>query len=237
MTADVASDDPSRGALAGLRVLDLTSVVLGPLATQVLGDHGAEIIKIEGPTGDLMRSNGVSLHRGMSSIFLAINRNKRSLALDLKRPAGREVLWRLIDSADVLVHNMRVQAIEKLGFGAQSVLARKPSLVYCVATGFDQDGPEHAKPAFDDVIQAACGLASINSHDRDEPAYVPSLIADKTIGLAVANAVMAALLHRARTGRGQSVEVPMFESMVAFMLVAHEIPLPAGVVPPLDRGA
>src|SRR5689334_22775967 len=149
------------GPLAGLRVLDLTSVVLGPLATQILGDYGAEIIKVESPSGDMMRANGVSLHKGMSSIFLALNRNKRSLSVDLRTPDGAKILSRLIANADVLVHNMRVEAIERLGFGYRAVAAIKPTIVYCAATGFDQDGPDRDKPAFDDIIQAACGLASV----------------------------------------------------------------------------
>ena len=215
--------DPAQksGPLAGLRILDLTAVVLGPYATQILGDYGAEIVKIESPAGDLMRLNGVSLHRGMSSIFLTLNRNKRSLALDLQTPAGADVLRRLIPTADVLVHNMRVEAIARLGFGYDAVAALKPDIVYCAATGFDQDGPDAAKPAFDDIIQAGCGLAAVASIGREAPDYVPSLIADKTAGMAVVNAVLAALLHRARTGRGQYVEVPMLETMVAFVLTEH----------------
>ena len=210
-----------RGPLAGVRILDFTSVVLGPLATQILGDYGADVIKVETPEGDLMRANGVSLHAGMSSVFLAINRNKRSIALDLKAAEGREILRRLIPKADVLVHNMRVSAIEKLGFGYGAVSAIKPDIVYCAATGFGQDGPDADKPAFDDVIQAACGLASLNSAGRDLPEYVPSLIADKTTGMALVNAVLAALYSRERTGLGQYVEVPMLETMVAFMLAEH----------------
>ena len=211
----------AQGPLAGVRILDLTSVVLGPLATQILGDYGAEIIKVENLEGDLMRANGVSVHPGMSSIFLAINRNKRSLAVDLKTAEGKEVLRRLLPGVDALVHNMRVAAIEKLGFGYRAVAAIKPDIVYCAATGFGQDGPDRDKPAFDDIIQAACGLASLNSIGRAEPDYAPTLVADKTAGLAVVNAVLAALFNRERSGRGQYVEVPMFETMVAFMLTEH----------------
>ena len=217
-----SSDAPHpSGPLAGVRVLDLTSVVLGPLATQILGDYGAEIVKIEGPAGDMMRSNGVSLHRGMSSIFLSVNRNKRSLCLNLGTPQGAAVLRRLIPTVDVLVHNMRVEAIERLGFGYEPVASLNPKIVYCAATGFDQDGPDRNKPAFDDIIQAACGLASIASTGREQPDYVPTLVADKTAGMAVVNAVLAALFHRERTGQGQYVEVPMLETLAAFMLVEH----------------
>jgi formyl-CoA transferase len=204
-----------------VRVLDLTSVVLGPLATQILGDYGADIIKVESIEGDLMRANGVSLHPGMSSIFLAINRNKRSLAIDLKSAEGREILKRLVPGVDVLVHNMRVAAIERLGFGYGTVAELNPDIVYCAATGFGQDGPDRDKPAFDDIIQAACGLASLNGVGRAQPDYAPTLVADKTTGLALVNAVLAALFCRERTGCGQYVEVPMFETMVAFMLAEH----------------
>lgn len=209
------------GPLAGVRIVDLTSVVLGPLATQILGDYGADIIKVENLDGDMTRTSGVSLHPGMSSIFLAINRNKRSLAVDLKSADGKEVLRRLIQGADALVHNMRVAAIEKLGFGYAAVAALRPDIVYCAATGFGQDGPDRDKPAFDDIIQAACGLASLNGIGREQPDYAPTLIADKTTGMALANAVLAALFHRERSGRGQYVEVPMFETMVAFLLAEH----------------
>ena len=212
---------PATGPLAGVRVLDLTSVVLGPLATQILGDFGADIIKVENPNGDMMRTNGVSLHPGMSSIFLALNRNKRSLCLNLTTPEGKKVLSRLIASVDVLVHNMRVEAIERLGFGYQTVQAINPKIVYCAATGFDQDGPDRDKPAFDDIIQAASGLATIASMGRDKPDFVPTLVADKTAGISVVNALLAALFHRERTGEGQYVEVPMLETMVAFILTEH----------------
>src|SRR5262249_55262160 len=153
--------------------------------------------------GDLIRANGVSLHAGMSSIFLAINRNKRSLVLDLKHEEGRAALRRLVATADVLVHNMRVAAIERLGFGYEAARALKPDLVYCVAPGCGQDGPDRDKPAFDDVIQAACGLASLNGLGRGAPDYAPTLLADKTTGMAVVNAVLAALFHKERTGEGQ----------------------------------
>ncbi|MES2716872.1 MAG: CoA transferase [Pseudomonadota bacterium] len=209
------------GPLAGVRVLDLTAVVLGPLATQILGDYGADVIKLEPPEGDLMRANGVSTVRGMSSIFLAINRNKRSLAIDLKQPAGVEAVKRLLPTVDVLVHNMRTAAIERLGLGYAACAAVNPRLLYCVATGFGEDGPDAGRPAFDDVIQAACGLAGLLGHDSGIPAYVPSLIADKTTGMALANAVLAGLYERTQSGQGQYVEVPMFETMVSFTLAEH----------------
>ena len=241
--ADVLPKQACSGPLDGIRVLDLTSVVLGPLATQILGDYGADVIKIETPEGDLMRSNGVSLHTGMSSIYLALNRYKRSVALDLKSNQGAAALRRLIATSDVFVHNMRVAAIERLGFGYEAVARINPRSVYCAATGFGQDGPDREKPAFDDIIQAACGLASVASIGREAPDYTASLIADKTTGLVVANAVMAAMLHRERYGVGQYVEVPMLETMTAFVLAEHmggmtfrPAPAPAGYARLLKGG-
>lgn len=209
------------GPLAGVRVIDLTSVVLGPMCTQVLGDFGADVIKVEAPEGDLIRSNGVSLHDGMSSIYLALNRNKRSVALDLKSSAGMEAFRELLRDADVLVHNMRVEAVERLGVGYEMVRALNPGIIYCAATGFGQDGPDRNKPAFDDIIQASCGLVGINALEHGEPDYTASLIADKTTGLAVANAVLAAMVCKARHGIGQYLEVPMLETMTAFVLTEH----------------
>jgi crotonobetainyl-CoA:carnitine CoA-transferase CaiB-like acyl-CoA transferase len=212
----------SGGPLAGVRVLDLTAVVLGPLATQILGDYGADVIKVEPPEGDRMRSNGVTRHAGgMSSIFLAINRNKRSLCIDLKSADGVAVIQRLLPTVDVLVHNMRLAAVERLGLGYDAVASVNPRLVYGVAPGFGRGGPDEAKPAFDDVIQAACGLAALVGHEVGKPTFIPSLIADKTVGLALANAVLAALFERTASGRGQFVEVPMLETMAAFTLAEH----------------
>lgn len=212
---------PATGPLTGVRILDLTAVVLGPLATQLLGDLGAEVIKVETLEGDLLRANGVSRNSNMGSVFLAVNRNKRSLAVDLKSAEGKDIVRRLIPTVDAVVHNMRVAAIEKLGFGYRAVADIKPDIVYCAATGFGQEGPHRNKPAFDDIIQAACGLASLASLGREQPDYVPTLLADKTAGMALANAVLAALFHRARTGQGQYVEVPMFETLVSFVLAEH----------------
>ncbi len=209
------------GPLSGVRVIDLTSVVLGPIATQLMADFGADVIKVEGPSGDIIRSNGVSRKRGMGSIYLSLNRNKRSVVLDLKRDEDKEVLRRLIATADVLVHNMRVKAIERLGFGYEAVRELKPDIVYCVATGFGQDGPYRDKPAFDEIIQASCGFVGVSSLGKPQPEYSPNLIADKTVGLYMANAVMAAMVHRYRTGQGQAIEVPMLETMASFVLAEH----------------
>ena len=215
------------GALEGMRILDFTSIVLGPLATRMLGDHGADVIKIEGISGDLtrtsgaVRTSGAGRDGGLSSMFLALNRNKRSIAVDLKAPEGLEVARRLIATADVMVHNIRVAAIERLGLGYAAARAINPRLVYCAATGFGQDGPHRDKPAFDDIMQAASGIADLVEQRHGQPDFMPTLIADKTAAMAVVNAVLAAIVHRERTGQGQYVEVPMFETMVDFMLAEH----------------
>lgn len=203
------------GPLKGYRILDLTNVLFGPFGTQTLGDWGAEIIKIESPAGDTWRNSGQFRNRGMSGQFMAVNRNKRSLALDLKHPEGKAVLRRLIPTADALVSNIRPAGLTRLGFGYEECRALNPKLVYVSATGFGQDGPWRARPAFDEIVQAASGFASAMGTD-DEPSFVPSLIADKICGMALTGAVTAALLHRERTGEGQQVEVPMLETLAAF---------------------
>ncbi len=209
------------GPLKGLRVLDLTAVVLGPFCTQMLGDWGADIIKVEPPTGDLVRNSGVHRNRGMASVFLGINRNKRDLAIDLKSPEGAEVLRRLIPRVDVLVTNIRPAGMARLGFGPEECRVLNPRLVFAVATGFGQDGPYRAKPAFDEIIQASSGFADIVGEDQGGPVFVPSLIADKVTGMALLSGVLAALYHRERTGEGQLVEVPMLETLTAFLSVEH----------------
>lgn len=209
------------GPLAGIRILDLTAVVFGPLATQILGDYGADVIKVEGLEGDLMRANGAVKSPGLSSIHLTINRNKRSVALDLKRPAGVQALLKIAKTADAFVHNMRLPAIERLGLGYNALREIKPEIVYCAATGYQQSGAYGGKPVFDDVVQSACGLVDLMHREHGVPSYVPTLMADKVAGLYLAQAVTAALLHQQRTGEGQYVEVPMFESVASFMLVEH----------------
>jgi crotonobetainyl-CoA:carnitine CoA-transferase CaiB-like acyl-CoA transferase len=203
------------GPLSGFRILDLTTVLFGPFGTQTLGDWGADIIKIESLTGDTWRNSGQFRNRGMSGQFMTVNRNKRSIALDLKHPDGKAILRRLIQSADALVSNIRPAGLARLGFGYEACRELNPRLVYASATGFGQDGPWRARPAFDEIIQAASGFASAMGSD-DEPAFVPSLIGDKICGMALTSAVTAALLHRERTGQGQMVEVPMLETLAAF---------------------
>src|SRR5215213_8511615 len=221
MAENGAAGGDAGGPLRGIRVLDLTAVVLGPYATQTLGDWGAEVIKVEPPAGDLVRASGVWKRRGMASVFLGVNRNKRSLCLDLKTPEGAEVLRRLIPRVDALVTNVRPAGMARLGFGWEACATLNPRLVYAVATGFGQDGPHRARPAFDEVIQAASGLASVVGGEDGPPAFVPSLVADKITGMALLSAVLAALLHRERTGEGQLVEVPMLETLAAFNGVEH----------------
>ena len=219
------------GPLAGIKVLDMTSVLYGPYASQTLGDWGADVIKIEPLTGDTWRYSGQFRNRGMTGQFMAVNRNKRSLALDLKQPGGKSVLQRLIAKADVLLTNIRPAALLRLGFGYEACQQINSRLVYAAATGFGQDGPWAARPAFDEVIQASSGFASAMGSD-DEPAFVPSLVADKICGLTLVAAVSAALVHRERTGKGQMVEVPMLETITAFnsieMLGGHAFDPPIG---------
>jgi len=209
------------GPLSGIKILDLTTVVLGPLATQILGDLGAEVIKIEAPDGDIMRYAGPARHREMGHVFLNLNRNKRSLVLDLKNRDAAPVLLALVRQNDVLMHNMRPQAMARLGFGWDRLREVNPRLVYCSAHGYGQDGPFADRPAFDDIIQGGSGLVALEAATGGEARFVPTLIGDKTVGLTMVYAVMAALLQRERTGIGQAVEVPMLETMTAFVMAEH----------------
>ncbi|HWL28980.1 MAG TPA: CoA transferase, partial [Burkholderiaceae bacterium] len=184
-------------------------------------DMGAEVIKVENPQGDIMRRMGVSRNKAMGPIHLSVNRNKKSVMLDLRTPAGREVLLRLLRDADVLVHSMRPAAMERLGLGYAQVQQHNANIIYCGAYGFGTDGPYADDPAYDDIIQGLCGLTSINAQLAGEPRFTPTIIGDKVAGLAIAHSVLAALFHKARTGEGQSIEVPMLETLTSFMLVEH----------------
>ncbi len=195
--------------------------MLGPWAAQTLGDLGADVIKIEPPDGDTTRRLGPARHAGMGAFYLACNRNKRSLVLDLKQAAGRAALLRLASSADVMLHNFRPEPAARLGLDYGVLRAVNPRLVYCATYGFRARGPYGDKPAYDDIIQAAAGLASLQAAVMGEPRYMPTIVADKTSSLAVLSAVLAALFHRERTGEGQAIEVPMFESVVAYVMVEH----------------
>ncbi len=214
------SDAP--GPLDGVRVVDLTQVLMGPYATQLLGDMGADVIKVEPPSGDTIRGIGPMRHPGMGHDFLHVNRNKRGIVLDLKHPDGLEALFALAQAADVLVYNVRPQAMARLGITWDALRARNPRLVYVGVFGYGQDGPYAAKPAYDDLIQGVIGVPTLVARVGDgTPRYVPIAFVDRAVGLAAVNAVCAALYRRERTGRGQSIEVPMFETMVPFVLGEH----------------
>jgi len=209
------------GPLGGVQVIDVTAVLLGPYASVQLADMGAEVIKVEIPTGDVMRYAGPYRHWGMSPIFLTTNRNKRSIVLDLKNPAGCSVLLKLITEADVFLHNMRPRAIASLGLTYEAMRGLNPRLIYCNAIGFGKAGRYADNAAYDDVVQGAAGIARVQEHLAGEPQYAATALGDKTSGLTAALAICAALYERERSGRGQELEVPMFEVMVSFMLAEH----------------
>ena len=210
------------GPLDGVRIIDLTTVLMGPFATQLLGDYGADVIKVEPPTGDTSRGIVPALHPGMAAAFLHVNRNKRALVLDLKLPAGLAALLRLIESADVLIYNVRPQAMARLGLTWEAVSAVNPRLVYAGVFGYGQAGPYGAKPAYDDLIQGALGIPSMVATVGDGvPRYVPVAMIDRTVGMAAVAAVSAALYRREKSGVGQAIDIPMFETMVPFVLGEH----------------
>jgi len=212
----------SGGPLAGVRVLDLTSVLMGPFATQLLGDMGADVVKVESPSGDTSRGIGPMRNPGMGAGFLHVNRNKRSVCIDLKNPAGREVLLDLAKGSDILVYNVRPAAMRRLKLGYEDLVAVNPKIIYAGVVGYGQTGPYAALPAYDDLIQGVAGVPSLLATVSDGvPRYVPMAFVDRTVGLAAVNAITAALYQRERTGRGQSIEVPMFETMVPFVMGEH----------------
>jgi crotonobetainyl-CoA:carnitine CoA-transferase CaiB-like acyl-CoA transferase len=208
--------------LKGIRVLDLTSVVVGPVCTWRLGQYGAEIVKVESPEGDLMRGLGGQSPTGQhSGAYLHFNRGKRNICLDLKQAGAREAVSRLVASADVIVANMRPQALERLGLDAANVRAKHPDKIFCLITGYGTDGPYAGRPTYDSVVQAATGMAGLMLARDGQPAYVPMLICDHVAGEIAAGAILAAVLERRTTGSGCSLEVPMFETMAAFVLQEH----------------
>lgn len=214
-------DKQAIGPLAGVRVVDITTMILGPVATMLLADMGAEVIRIEPPEGDPFRDVGDARSPGMSAAFLAINRNKSSVVLDLKNREGLEALLRLLETTDVFVHNMRQSAADRLGLGYAAVVKRNPEIIYAAGVGFGTNGPYNSKPAYDDIIQGLSGVAGLAAMTGEEPAYFPTVIADKLTGYVLASAVAMALYRRAVTGMGDRIEVPMFETMVQFNLVDH----------------
>jgi crotonobetainyl-CoA:carnitine CoA-transferase CaiB-like acyl-CoA transferase len=210
------------GPLTGVRVIDLTTVVMGPFATQILADLGADVVKVEPPEGDVLRHIAPMRHPGMGHIFLHHNRSKRSIVLDLKQPAGREALLRLARAGDVLIYNVRPQAMRRLRLGYDDVTAVNPRIIYVGAYGYSERGRYAGQPAYDDLIQGMAALPSIFADaGADRPRYVPTAIADRITGLAAVNAVTAALYCRERTGKGQAVEVPMFETLTQMVLGDH----------------
>ena len=210
------------GPLHGVRVLDLTTVVMGPYATQILADFGADVVKVEPPEGDIMRYAWPFRSKGMGHIFLNANRNKRGVVLDLKQPEAREACLALAKQADVLVYNIRPQAMARLKLGYEEVRAVNPRIIYVGAFGYSQSGPYAAKAAYDDLIQGAAGLPwLLREAGAESPRFVPATMADRSVGLHVVNAVCAALYSREKTGKGQRVDVPMFESLLQSVLGEH----------------
>jgi len=210
------------GPLHGVKILDLTTVVMGPYATQILADLGAEVVKVEPPEGDVMRYAWPARHAGMGHIFLHANRNKRAIALDLKQDAARQALLALAKDADVLVYNIRPQAMARLKLAYEDLRKVNPRIIYVGGFGYSQRGPYAAKAAYDDLIQGAAGIPwLLKKQGADVPRYAPVIIADRTVGLHIANAVCAALYAREKTGKGQRVDVPMFESLLQTVLGEH----------------
>lgn len=208
--------------LENIRILDLTSVVVGPVCTWRLGQYGAEIIKVEAPEGDLMRGlGGLSPTGQHSGTYLHLNRNKRNISLNLKKPGSSEVIQRLVETADVIVANMRPDALGRLKLDADSLLEKYPEKIHCLITGYGTDGPYAGQPTYDSVIQGAAGIAGLVQLREGTPSYVPMLICDHVVGEIAAGAILAALLHRANTGEGKRIEIPMFETMAVFVLQEH----------------
>ncbi|MFO1169144.1 MAG: CoA transferase [Rhodoblastus sp.] len=215
------SDEKRKGPLAGVRIIDLTSVMMGPYATMILGDYGADVVKVESPEGDIVRAIPPMKNPGMGAMFLQGNRNKRSIVLDLKTAAGRDALLRLSETADVFVHNVRPAAMARLKLSADELLALNPRLVYASLHGFGESGPYAGRPAYDDLIQGLTALPALVGQITGEPRYSPATLADRIVGLNAVHAILAALLHRDRTGEGQAIEIPMFETMTQFVLGDH----------------
>ena len=209
------------GPLSGLKVLELTSVVLGPWAAQILADMGADVIKIEAPFGDSNRQLGASKNPGMAALYLSNNRNKRSLVLDLKQESARDALLAIVKDCDVFLHNNRPQVMTKLRLEYEDIKSVNENIIYCGTYGYSKDGPYGEKGALDDSIQAVSGVAALNELVLGEPRYLPTVVADKTTAITVVYSILAALFHRERSGVGQEIEVPMFETMVSFIMAEH----------------
>jgi crotonobetainyl-CoA:carnitine CoA-transferase CaiB-like acyl-CoA transferase len=207
--------------LSGIKIIDLTTIVLGPYATQILGDFGAEVIKVESTDGDLFRAVRPGRRPDIGVQFQNFNRNKQSVALDLKTPEAREVLYQLVADADVVVHNMRSRSAQQLGTSFDELRKHNSQLIYCYAPGFADGGPSQNDPAYDDIIQARSGLAALNADADGAPKFVRSIVCDKVVGLHLAIAVLTGIVHRLKTGAGVCIEAPMLESMTAFLMSEH----------------
>ncbi|MGO3929850.1 CaiB/BaiF CoA transferase family protein [Rhodopseudomonas pseudopalustris] len=211
----------SQPFLSGLRILDFSTVVMGPYATQLLSDMGADVIKVEPPGGDLVRFYRPQRSSEFSGLFLSLHRNKRGIVLDLKQAGASDVLARLVRKADVVLHNFRPAVAVRLGLDYETLREMKHEIIVCRTVGFGEDGPRREDPAYDDVIQAASGLADLSRLTTGRPAYVPSMICDKVVGQAAALAISGAAFRKATTGTGCEIEVPMYETMVAFNLAEN----------------
>jgi crotonobetainyl-CoA:carnitine CoA-transferase CaiB-like acyl-CoA transferase len=210
------------GALNGLKVVDLTNTLMGPYATQMLADMGADVVKVEPPQGDTVRGLGPARHAGMGAIFLQANRGKRSIVLDLKAEVGRQALLRIAAGCDLFVYNLRPKAMERLRLAYADVAGVNPRVVYAGLFGYGQDGPLAARPAYDDLIQGGAALPALFSQSGSAaPRYVPLAVTDRIVGLYGMGMIMAALWHRERTGEGQKLDIPMFETMAGFVLADH----------------
>src|SRR5688572_5103030 len=210
------------GPLHGVRVLDLTTVVMGPYATQILADFGADVVKVEPPEGDVMRYAWPYRNPGMGTIYMGVNRNKRSIVLDLKKEAARDTCLALAAKSDILVYNIRPQAMARLRLSYEEVRRANPRIIYAGCFGYSQRGPYAAKAAYDDMIQGAAGLPWLaKKQGAAEPRYAPMIVADRSVGQQVASAVNAALYHREKSGKGQRIDIPMFEHLLQIVLGDH----------------
>ena len=219
--------------LNGVKVLDLTNIIMGPYATQLLGDLGADVIKVESPEGDIMRDVGINKSKKMSSVFLGTNRNKRSIVLNLKEKYHKLVLWKLIAKSDIFIHNMRPAKLDLLGFSYKKILKKNKKIIFTALYGYGYGGHYYGKPAFDDIIQGLSGISGLYLSKDNKPALVPTLIADKSIGLLACSALLAAYIKRLKTNKGSCIEIAMFEGMASYTLLEHQY----GEIfsPPLDK--
>lgn len=222
------------GPLDGLRVLDLSSVLMGPYASQILGDYGAEVIKVEAPAGDLVREIQPSRSAGMGAMFLNSNRSKQSIVLNLKTAEGRDAVLRMVADCDVVLSNVRPRKMDRLGLTWEALSAANPRIIYAALVGFDQQGPYAGRPAYDDLIQGGVCIPHLFERAGQQPAYVPAAICDRIAGMSAVNAILAAVIERGKSGQGQKVEVPMFETMLSMILADHLGGLT--FMPPLDHG-